>query len=95
MAKIPHEIKVEVSYAETIQAIINGAEMIQHVNGLFVDLFEYDKIHKVATYDNVYDNLSIKIETNTLIDEIRKIVNGLIEENKKLKEQLDNFKKES
>ena len=80
------EITVDVNYAKTLQTVIDNCNTDRDVNDLFIDLLKFDKVNKVASFDNVNENLSMRIKSsNHLIDEIRKIVNGLIEENKKLK----------
>lgn len=83
---IKTDFKVDDKSARTIQTIIDNANTQKEVEALFVSLFEFDKVHKVASWDNLDKNLGIRLEQgNELFKEIMHIVNGLIEENKKLK----------
>jgi hypothetical protein len=91
---IKTDFKVDDKSAKTIQVIIDNANTQKEVEALFISLFEFDKVHNLASWDNVNDNLGIRIEHgNDLFKEIQHIVNGLIEENKRLKNIIENSNK--
>jgi len=104
--EIPYEIKIDTSeidemfakfynvYDEgtALKQILNNAQTDREVSDLYLNLVS-DKYTKYRSWDNYSDNFkSISLKGYSLVSQIRQIINGMINEIKRLEEENESLK---